>query len=198
MSLIRAFVAIEIPGSVQQAILKACQPLKNSLDSAVRWVQPQNIHLTLKFLGDVSPTSLGLLEHSLAAEASQHSPFEIEIGGFSVFPNPKKARVLWIGVQAPPALSQLQHALEACCARLGYPSEAEKPFSPHLTIGRVREGANQPGLRPALEQFQAGSLGKASIQGICLFRSDLQPQGARYTPLAHIPLGITSDLPTTR
>jgi len=187
MSLIRAFIALEIPPALQNIIAQHSAVLQKEAPHAVRWVAPVNIHLTLKFLGETSAASLQELVHALAAVTAQQPPFSISVGGFGVFPNPKRPRVLWIGIQAPPELGHLSHAIETACARLGYPAE-EKPFNPHLTLGRVREDADQTRLRPALQNYQIGQLGAINVESVTLFRSDLRPQGPSYTALAHIPL----------
>lgn len=186
MSLLRAFIAIELPSSIQNAIQQETAALCQALDrSIVRWVPPQNVHLTLKFLGDVSPSNLGLLKQMIEVEASQYEPFDLSVGGCGSFPNPKRARIIWVGIQAPATLSVLQHSIETAAARLGYPPE-DRPFSPHLTIGRVSQhisGDGQQRLRQALEKTQISLLGSTRVDAIHLFRSDLQPSGPIYTTL---------------
>ncbi len=195
MSLLRTFIAIELPAVIQNTIQNATASLRQSLDhSLVRWVPPQNMHLTLKFLGDVSPASLDLLTQMLQAEASQHAPFGLEVRGLGSFPNPKRARVIWVGIQAPAALEALQRSIEAAAARLGYPVE-ERGFSPHLTIGRVSQHATSTGqqqIRTALENTHLGALGSTRVESIHLFRSDLHPSGSVYTSLFNAPLQRTA------
>jgi RNA 2',3'-cyclic 3'-phosphodiesterase len=187
MSLIRAFIAIEIPPALREQIAVQSLALKKALPVGIRWAAPQNIHLTLKFLGDIAPTSLPNLNHALAAITAQQTTFDISVGGFGVFPSPKSPRILWIGIQPPPDLAHLHRAIETTCARLGYPPE-EKPFNPHLTLGRLRDQADMTSLRPALQQIQIGPLGQITVSSLTLFRSDLRPQGPIYAPLAHFPL----------
>ncbi len=191
MSVLRSFIAIELPAALQNAIDQACLPLRQALDSTfIRWVPPQNLHLTLKFLGDISPANLDLLQQMLKTEAEQHSPFVVEIGGLGSFPNPKRARVIWVGIQAPSALMTLQRSIEMAAARLGYPPE-ERGFSPHLTVGRVGQHAgpaDQQKIRALLEKTTIGKIGQARVTSVCLFRSDLKPTGAVYTPLFEAPL----------
>lgn len=192
MSLLRAFIAIEIPQGIHQAIEKQAAPVRAAINpSLVRWVPVENIHLTLKFLGDVSPANLEMLEQMLCAEVGHHSSFELEFGGLGAFPTPKRPRVIWIGVQAPAGLEALQHGIEAATATLGYPDE-QRPFSPHLTIGRVKQNVGSAGMqqiRNALEGTKVGSLGTARVTGVYLFKSDLKPSGAVYTKLFSAPLG---------
>jgi 2'-5' RNA ligase len=191
MSLLRAFIAVEIPPEIHQAIDKKTAPIRAALNtSLVRWVPAENIHLTLKFLGDVSPSNLEMLEQMLSAEVCQHPSFEMEFGGLGAFPSPKRPRVIWIGIQAPPGLGALQHGIGAATATLGYPDE-QRPFSPHLTIGRVKQNIDQTGMhkiRAALEKTQVGALGTTRVESVYLFKSDLKPSGAEYTRLFSVPL----------
>lgn len=186
MSLLRAFIAVEIPPEIHQAIEKQTAPLRAALNkSLIRWVPTKNIHLTLKFLGDVSPTNVDMLAQMLNVEVGQHQIFEMNFRGLGAFPNPKRPRVIWIGIQAPAGLEALQHGIEAAAATLGYPPE-KRPFSPHLTIGRVKQKIGSAGMqkiRTTLEETQVGSLGTARVTAIHLFKSDLQPTGAVYTRL---------------
>jgi RNA 2',3'-cyclic 3'-phosphodiesterase len=197
MSLIRAFLALEIPPSLQKSISAHSAVLKQALPDTIRWVATERIHLTLKFLGDTSPASLQDLTHALSAVIAQQPPFDISAGGFGVFPNPKRPRILWIGVQAPPDLERLTRAIETTCARLGYPPE-EKPFNPHLTLGRLRDSADLSALRPALQGIEIGPLGSLTVSSVTLFRSDLRPQGPNYTPLAQLLLAQPDSKTQTR
>jgi 2'-5' RNA ligase len=185
MSVIRAFIAIDLPLYIQQQLADILVQLKKPDVTAVRWVPAQNIHLTIKFLGDVSPANLEILTRILQAEVSRFRPFEIKIGGLGAFPSIRRPRVIWVGVEAPPTLQSLQRAIETETVRLGYPVE-ERPFSPHLTLGRVAHNASPDEVRKvadSLTSMKVGELGKAVIDHVRLFRSDLQPGGAVYTPL---------------
>jgi 2'-5' RNA ligase len=145
----------------------------------------------LKFLGDVSPANVELLKQMLSVEVSHHRGFEMGFGGLGAFPSPKRPRVIWIGIQAPAGLEVLQHGIEAATAPLGYPDE-QRPFSPHLTIGRVKQNINSAGMqkiRIALEGTKLGSFGTAKVSAVHLFKSDLKPTGAVYTRLFSAPLG---------
>jgi len=193
MTLLRAFLASEIPPPLQDEIQAATVDLRQRLgDELIRWVPPRNIHLTLKFLGDISPLNLDLLKQMLIAEAAQHAAFEIEIAGLGSYPTPRRPRVLWVGVHAPPALLSLQRAVETAAARLGYGSPEERAFSPHLTIGRVRQNISAADLqkvRLALGETKVGILGRARVEAIHLFKSELNPSGSVYTRLFSAPLG---------
>ena len=190
MGLLRAFIAVEIPHEIQQAIhSQAVSVLRKTTDSLVRWVSPENMHLTLKFLGDVSPTNVDLLTRMLSAEADSAHCFDLQIGGLGSFPSLRKPRVLYIGIQAPAGLEALQRGVEAASRRLGYESE-DRGFSPHLTIGRVRQDASttdQQKIRQALEKIRIDSLGMARVDSVHLFKSDLRPTGSVYTKLFSAP-----------
>lgn len=191
MSLLRVFVAIELPAHTCDAIQKQTSRLRQTLgNDFIRWVPSQNMHLTLKFLGDTAVTHLDFLKQMLVREAEQHPSFEMQLGGVGCFPNQRNPRVLWIGIHAPSDLTSLQRGVEAGVSRLGYKPEA-RPFSPHLTVGRVRENASLIELqkiRAALNAIQPGNIAIAKVDAVHLFKSDLQPGGAVYTKLFSTPL----------
>lgn len=191
MSLLRAFIAIDISREIHVAIEKITAPIRAVIGaSLVRWVPVNNMHLTLKFLGDTSPTNLELLEQMLSVEVSRHQAFEIEFKGLGAFPSFKRPRVIWVGIQAPAEFGTLQHAIEAATATLGYPDE-QRPFSPHLTVARVKQKVSSVGLQQicsVLEETRVGSLGTARVDAIHLFKSELKPTGAVYTRLFSAPL----------
>lgn len=192
MTLLRIFVAVEIPLPIRQAILDQTESLRAALGQLVRWVPIENMHLTLKFIGDVSPANVELLEQMLMTETIGCVPFSMRVGGLGAFPTSRRARVIWIGILAPAALESLQRGVESAAARLGYESET-RPFSPHLTIGRVRQqvrASDQQRVRAALERTQVGDLGAAEVTAVHLFKSDLKPSGAEYTRLFSAPLKI--------
>lgn len=193
MNLLRAFIAIEIPVTIREAICKATEPLQHGIRAAVRWVPMQNMHLTLKFLGDVSPSNIELLSEMLRAEADLFPCFDLHLGGLGSFPNLKRPRVIYVGVQAPATLEALQRGIESASRRLGYESE-ERGFSPHLTIGRVRQTATateQQSIRRALEETRIDALGTARVDSVHLYKSDLKPSGSVYTRLFSAPLRKT-------
>jgi 2'-5' RNA ligase len=190
MTILRVFIAVEIPLPIRQAIFNQTESLRAALGSIVRWVPIENMHLTLNFLGDVSPANVDMFSHMLTTEAKACAPFEMQIGELGSFPTPRRARVIWIGIQAPAALTSLQRGLESAAARLGYEAET-RPFSPHLTIGRVKQQvgpSEQQKVRAALEKTQVGALGTANVTAVHLFKSDLKPSGAEYTCLFSAPL----------
>jgi 2'-5' RNA ligase len=185
MSLLRAFIAVELPLEIRQTVCAATSTLRNEIGALVRWVPIENMHLTLKFLGDVSPPNVELLSQMLRAEMDLFNCFDLRLNGLGSFPNLKRPRVLYIGIQAPAALEALQRGIESGSSRLGYGSE-ERGFSPHLTIGRVKQNVTateQQAIRHALENTQIDSLGTARVNSVELFKSDLKPTGSVYTRL---------------
>lgn len=191
MNLIRAFIAIEFPPELKQSIAAHSVRLQKLLGQAVRWVAPNNFHLTLKFLGDISPGGLSELQQALRLETQKYPPFSITLGGLGVFPGVNRPRVIWVGVQMPPVLGRLQQDVDRATTRLGYSGD-EKGFSAHLTLGRVREQISpteQQALRQVLESARIPEIGTLSVHQIHLIRSDLRPGGSVYTPLFAAQLG---------
>jgi 2'-5' RNA ligase len=192
MSLLRAFIALEIPSKVQEDIYHATSKLRKETGSLIRWVPAENMHLTLQFLGDVSSSNVDFLTHMLRTEADAHHCFEIHLTGLGAFPSQKRPRVIFLGIQAPAELGALQHAVESATRRLGYESE-DRGFSPHLTIGRVKNAvrisvADQQKIRHALEETKIDSLGTARVDSVHLYKSDLKPTGSVYAKLFSAPL----------
>ena len=192
MNLLRAFIAVEIPLELRESVCNAITPLQKALGPVVRWVPIENMHLTLKFLGDVSPANVEMLSQMLRAEADLFQCFELRLSGLGSFPNAKRPRVIYLGIQAPATLEALRRGIEAACRRLGYESE-ERGFAPHLTIGRVKQAsrvtpAEQQTIRSALEQTRIDSLGTARVDLVHLYKSDLHSTGSVYTRLCSAPL----------
>lgn len=191
MSLLRAFIAVEIPSVLQSAIYTETAGLRKSLGpDLVRWVPCSNLHLTLKFLGDVSPSNVDMISQMLSAEAGLIPCFSMRIEGIGSFPNSRRPRVIWIGIQAPAVLESLQRGIESASARLGYESE-ERGYSPHLTIGRIKQdipALDQQKIRRALEETRIGEIGSTHVDALHLYKSDLKPSGSIYTRLYSAPL----------
>jgi 2'-5' RNA ligase len=191
MSVVRAFIAIDLSPEIHKRLDQVASELKERLAGVpVRWVPVENVHLTLKFLGDVSLTNLEILKKILRSEAGNHLPFEISIGQLGAFPSKRRPRVIWVGVEAPQELMDLQRAIESETTRLGYARD-RREFSPHLTLGRISRNANSADLRQigeVLKNYEVGFLGATRVKEVHLFRSDLQPGGAVYTSLLNVPL----------
>jgi RNA 2',3'-cyclic 3'-phosphodiesterase len=191
MSLLRAFIAIELSAQVCDAVQKQTTRLRQNLGTDfVRWVPICNMHLTLKFLGDIADSHLDFLKQMLVREAESCLQFEMQLGGIGAFPNLHNPRLLWVGIHAPPELVSLQKGVESGAERLGYKIEP-RPFSPHLSIGRVRQIASLNDLqktRAALNMIHPGNIAIARVDSIHLFKSDLQSGAPIYTKLFSAPL----------
>lgn len=161
----------------------------------VRWAAVENVHLTLQFLGAVPEERLAALRSALAAAGAGARPLALELRGAGGFPSARRPRVVWVGVGGEvEALSGLAAEVGRRLAPLGFPPEA-RPFSPHLTLGRAREGRGAPGLGGALAQV-AGMEGTPwRATELTLYRSHLAPSGPRYEALDRFPLGGQAHAP---
>ena len=186
MAVIRAFIAIDLSAEIIQRLEEVAGQLKQRLAGMqIRWVPVENIHLTLKFLGDVSMTNLEVLKKILLSESSNHPTFEMSVGELGAFPSLRRPRVIWVGITAPSELNALQHGIETETARLGYQHE-NRDFSPHLTLGRISRNASSQEahqIGQVLDSFKVGFLGATRVREVYLYRSDLRPGGAVYTRL---------------
>jgi 2'-5' RNA ligase len=186
--IIRTFVCVEMPGAIRDGMEQLQLKLKQA-GAEVSWVKPSNIHLTLKFLGDVPRPKIQGVCSAVERAAHVIEPFEIEVSGTGCFPSMSSPRVLWVGLsQVSNELKQLHAVLENELAGEGFARETRR-FAPHLTIGRLRSQRHAPALADRLKaagfeavRFQANE--------IIVMRSDLKPTGALYTPQAIIPLGV--------
>ncbi|HKJ38091.1 MAG TPA: RNA 2',3'-cyclic phosphodiesterase [Anaerolineales bacterium] len=191
MDLVRTFISADIPPIIQKSIQQQVDNLRSKIgDSSVRWVSVRNIHITLKFLGDVSQANADILTQIIRTEADAHHAFDINVTRLGSFPSPKRARVLYIGIQASAALDALQRGIESACARVGFSSES-RPFSAHLTIGRVRQRilkSDQQKIYEILRDVEIDSLGIARVDSVHLYKSERKSSGAVYTKLFSAPL----------
>lgn len=183
----RSFIAIELPEAVISALSEFQQELKKC-GADVRWVRPQNIHLTLKFLGTVDDKDSGRIKEAIEGTSKNFSYFDLHIKGTGVFPNMNNPRVLWIGVSVNETLGGLQKTIEDAMASLGFEKENRK-FAPHLTLGRFRSSYGKESLLEKIELNSDREFGHIPVMMICLMKSDLSPAGAKYTRIAEIPLG---------
>ncbi|MHB9025682.1 MAG: RNA 2',3'-cyclic phosphodiesterase [Armatimonadota bacterium] len=182
MAEIRAFIATHIDPAVLSR-LAALQEEWRATGAPVSWVRPEGMHLTLKFLGEVPEERIPAVAEVLHAVARRHAPFALTLAGAGGFPNLRRPRVLWVGVtDGAVELGELARELAEGLAALGFPRE-QRPFSPHLTLGRVKAPAGLDALRRRVEAHADDLFGTTRVAGIALFRSELSPQGARYTVL---------------
>lgn len=183
---IRTFIAIDLPSEVKEGLSTFTESLKGRGLSDVRWVKPGGIHLTLKFLGDIPPSTVPLLLDAIESAAESHHSFILGLGNLGVFPNPNNPRVLWVGLNGGlSALGQLQASVEEQCQFLGFEPERRR-FTPHLTLGRVRRTLPEPQgdlVRDALEEEAGPGELQWPVEEIHLIHSTLTPQGAVYRSL---------------
>lgn len=190
----RLFIAIDL-GSEAREELRAAQDECRRLALPVRWVEPGGAHLTLKFLGDTNRALVTPLGEALRAVAATQRPFALRTAAPGVFPNLRRPRVLWLGLDgALDRLTGLQRSIDAALVPLGVAPES-RPFSPHLTLGRVRDDRARemadaaPRLDAAFARLAARSGAPLPVEAIHLIRSELHPSGARYATLMSATLG---------
>ncbi len=183
----RLFVAVNLPSEIRER-LAAVQDRLRRAQADVSWVRPENIHATLKFLGETEEGRLERIRPALADAARAGAPFSMELWGVGSFGG-RIPRVIWVGVgEGAEPLTRLAARIEAALARVGVPQE-RRGFSAHLTLGRVRSPRNAEVLLAALREFQAEGFGRVTTTGFELMQSELRPTGSVYTLLQRFPLG---------
>jgi RNA 2',3'-cyclic 3'-phosphodiesterase len=180
----RLFVALSIPAEVRANLSALIQKLRCA-DAHPRWVNPDNLHVTLKFIGEVSPQKVPAICHALATIQSP-DPLHLEFRDVGFFPNIRRPSVAWIGITSPPAFALLAAEVNRVLAPLGIPRE-EKPFAPHLTIARFKENRIPPALSTEIEKWKDRGFGTFSAREIHLIESRLKSSGAQYTTLRSFP-----------
>ena len=188
---VRTFAAVEINAAIRSTAEKLIESL-GSAGADVKWVEPNNMHLTLKFLGEVPSQEIPRICESVARGAAKVEPFEFEVYGAGAFPNTARPRTLWLGAGAgEEAMIDLHGHVEAALIKLGYRKEHRR-FRPHLTIGRVRRGG--PGLEQLgelLEEQADLEAGKITVSHVVVFSSELDRGGPIYQALGRAKLGAT-------
>ena len=186
---LRAFVAVEITQSIRSRADELIAALAGT-SADVNWVEPHNLHLTLKFLGDVHQQEIVRVCQAMARGAADVKPFELDVGGAGAFPNAARPRTVWLGATAGvEPMIVLHDRVEAELAELGY-REEHRRFQPHLTIGRVRgAGSGIAELGSLLQQHADFSAGRMTVGKVTLFASTLTPDGPIYDVLGTAPLG---------
>ena len=189
----RLFIALDLAIPVVEKLGLYQQELQQLLadydDVRVKWTAPENIHLTIKFLGDTEDALVPMLRETLDELATPLFPFEVEAKGTGFFPNPSKPRIIWSGFdeQSTEVLSLLQQAVERDLAELGFAEESRR-FRPHVTLGRVKSRA-KPDFTGLSDRIDGGSFGQSYIKDFILYESDLTQRGPRYTVIERFALG---------
>lgn len=190
----RIFVALDIPADVRRAIGGMISRLRDAARGA-RWVRVEGVHLTLKFIGEISVERIAAIEEALrgvriAAPRVSSPPLAAAIDakfrGAGFFPNERHPRVFWAGVEASPNLAELARAVDAQLAPLGIAAETRE-FRPHLTLARFKSEDGLPRLRDEIKKLEPFDFGSMRASEFHLFRSELGPGGAKYTKLANFP-----------
>jgi 2'-5' RNA ligase len=205
----RAFIAVELPEEIRQEAAALQSDLRGA-GADVKWVEPANLHLTLKFLGEIEEAQVTPLTEALRSITHHHSPFTVSLEGIGAFPSTTRPRGIWVGIsQGQEALEKLAGQVEEACSpfvlRQACPERSSSfdsaqdersrraqherhPFSAHLTIGRVRGPDRLAGLIKKLQVVKFQGSAPAPVNRLTLFQSLLSPHGPTYTPLAEIPL----------
>ncbi len=183
MMVIRTFVAILIAPNLKAKIAEVQDQLK-TLAPDVKWVAPECFHVTLKFLGDIREDALSQVFLAVNEAAAQLEPFDISFSGLGAFPNPARARVIWVGIdEGKEQMRKLAETVDNALAKVGYARE-DKAFKAHVTIGRVKDGKGMDRLARGIEEINANDLGRMQITGIAVMQSDLQKTGPVYTQMS--------------
>jgi 2'-5' RNA ligase len=185
--MIRSFLALDPPEEILREIGRVQERLRKLIHGDVRWVRPESIHLTLKFFGDIPERDVANISAVAGKAAAGVRPMDLAIGGAGVFPDPHRPRIIWLGMNGDVArLTTFQQGMERALQEIGFPRE-ERPFRPHLTLGRIKTPKGLIGLTGVLEKGETYTAGRFTASGLGLFKSDLTPRGAIYTRLAGYP-----------
>lgn len=180
----RLFVALELSDAVQAALRELVGRLQRS-SADVRWVRPEGMHLTLKFIGEAPEERLAPIQAALAGLSSPR-PVEMEFRSLGYFPNERRPRVFWVGVRASDNLADLAAQVEAALEPLGIARE-KRVYIPHLTLGRFRSAGRLARLQEEISRLPSTEFGRVEARELVLFQSRMSPHGAAYTPLARLP-----------
>ncbi len=182
----RCFVAVNIEDSLKKEIRSAIGDLTSGRWD-VKWVPVENLHITLKFLGDAADDTVQRVKDCLARISKHHGHFEVKLQGVGVFPDRKRPRVVWIDLLNSEKLKKLQAEVEVSSVSIGFYKE-DRSFSPHLTIGRIRALRDRDTFIRAIETLSDRDFGNIGVNKISFMKSDLKPTGAQYSIVAEFPL----------
>jgi len=188
---IRSFLAFELPSDIKQKVALVSDELRRSRLN-VKWVKAANIHLTVVFMGNISPDDVPVMAEEIRKGCLEYEPFDISLKGLGVFPGTKRPRVLWLGLETDrERLSSFMKALQERLEPFGI-KEEKRGFRPHLTLGRFRRPERQGTLLDDLIPQYKGLEGPSGrLEELVMFESELKPQGAEYTKLQSWPLAIS-------
>ncbi|MBI3895225.1 MAG: RNA 2',3'-cyclic phosphodiesterase [Acidobacteria bacterium] len=181
----RAFVAIDIPEGIRHKIANLLEALKPTTKS-VRWTHPEGMHLTLKFLGELSLDQIEAVKEQLAS-VRLRAPLSLQVRGAGYFPSERSPRVIWLGISAGPELAELAGHIEESLATVGIPKE-KRPFSAHLTLGRLQTPDKILAVKEFLQRHEPLEFGSFTAEEIFLYESRLSPKGSTYRKIARFPV----------
>jgi 2'-5' RNA ligase len=184
---VRVFVALEIPPVVRENLVTLVQAFR-AISEEPRWVRLENLHVTLKFIGEAAPEKLGAIREALAAVRSD-LPVTLDFRGLGFFPNEKHPRVFWAGIEASPNLKTLASDIEISLEKQGFPRD-KRPFEPHLTLARFESPGLPEKLRAAIRENAAREFGSFCTNQFHLIESKLKSSGAEYTTLQSFPFVV--------
>jgi 2'-5' RNA ligase len=185
---IRTFLALDLDASLRDRLAAAARALPEA-GSKIRWVAPENLHVTLKFLGDVPETDVADVCNAIGELAGRVEPFDFDVSHLCCIPPGGKVRMVWADVREPTGrMASVFEQAETALSRLGFPRE-RRGFRPHITLGRVKFTRNAAGLRAAAAQYADTLFGSQHAGEIVVYRSELTPRGSIYTPLARAHFG---------
>ena len=186
--MIRSFLAIELPKTILKKIDEVQGDLKLSR-ADVRWVSPEKIHLTLKFFGNIDESKIEAIVEAIERPVKGTLGFFIKVKGLGAFPHLKNPRVVWMGLaEGKEILTSFQRQLEGELEKIGFERE-ERPFQPHLTLGRSNSSRGRDELVGMIEQRREEEFGEIPVEKVVLFKSELRPSGPIYTALRELKLG---------
>ncbi|MDH7500824.1 MAG: RNA 2',3'-cyclic phosphodiesterase [candidate division NC10 bacterium] len=184
---IRCFVAVNLPPELKGRLAELEAQLKEAR-ADVNWVKPESIHLTLKFLGEVEEERIPQIKRAIQEGSEGAGPLMLSLAGMGAFPHLRSPRVIWVGVGGEQErLCELQERLERAMERIGFPREG-RPFSPHITLGRMRSGRGSPALMDLVSRKADLKVGTVRAESIELMQSRLHPAGASYSVIESFPL----------
>ncbi|MEN6356528.1 MAG: RNA 2',3'-cyclic phosphodiesterase [Armatimonadota bacterium] len=187
MKVIRTFVAVLMDDAIRRRVAEVQSQLKK-LAPDVKWVAPENFHITMKFLGNVDEAVLPDVISAVEEGAQGFSPFDLAISSVGAFPNPARARVVWVGsADGREKLAELARSIDKKLVEMGFEKE-DKPFKAHITIGRVKTSRFLRALAEGIGKVDANNLGTQRVSGVAVMRSNLGREGPTYTPIQVIDL----------
>lgn len=183
----RIFVAVHLDPPLRSAI-RALERRLEEAGAVLRWVPPENLHFTLRFLGHISTAQLTRVVRAARAAAAGVAPFRLTLAGVGGFPSLRRARVVWVGIaEGADAMRALAARLDDALARERFPKEP-RPFHPHLTLARVRDPAKAGTLEAAAASLEGFQVGAQDVTSLAVMESLLRPSGALYVPVEEVPL----------